>query len=167
MGPGLARSSVWVSRLHLHTTLHHLFACSIAGIHAWVSYVASFQFCCKDTDALARGYLSGINVVHERVCASSPDSLSANAGNTTLLAASVVRLRATEPDQWGLVVVSVGDVKCFVLGVGACLRGGGEGGSDLVPKDGAVREVTLGNRGNTTDATDCGGRLGPQIKVRT
>ncbi len=90
--------------------------------------------------------LQSVRVVHDKVLQSSPavPALPQDAGQTTLLGASVVRLASSEPDEWALVLVSVGDVKCFVLGT-----------------DAKMREVTIGNRGNAHDASDCGGRLGP------
>jgi len=81
-------------------------------------------------------------VAHEAIIAGKEDIWTA--GTTTLMAGMVVEIDA-DADEWGLIVVSVGDCKCFVWhrDTGLCV------------------DVTEGNRRNLRDARDCGGRLGP------
>lgn len=69
------------------------------------------------------------------------------AGTTTLLGGVLLEL---EPDneqipKWGFIFLSVGDCKAFHWN----------------HKTGEVTDITEGNRGKVTDASDPGGRLGP------
>jgi len=97
--------------------------------------------------------LQGLEAAHQAVLAPSKFRLnlvasngieSWDVGTTTMLAAVVVQMGK---DAWELVCISVGDCKLFIY------------------RDGAIIDVTAGNRGNLTDARDPGGRIGPQLSL--
>lgn len=69
------------------------------------------------------------------------------AGTTTMIAGLVLQLT---DEHHILVCASIGDCKLFLQ-----KRSG--------PEAGKIFDVTASNRGNLSDASDCGGRIGPQL----
>lgn len=80
---------------------------------------------------ISHGLLGAVRHAHSAVLASSDPP--ENAGTTTLLGGGVFKMENGEPDEWTLVLVSIGDVKCYVI------------------HDGKVREPTMGNRGEKNE----------------
>jgi hypothetical protein len=117
---------------------------AIAASRAFLSFMRAFQFRAYDTEDFCKGLLCSVAVAHDAVLASN--EVPEDAGTTTMLGAAVVRLDAREPEKWALLIVSIGDVKCFVW------------------RDGRMLDATFGNRGNVSDATDPGGRIGPRVE---
>lgn len=68
-------------------------------------------------------------------------------GTTTMLVGMIAKLNSVAPYEYGFVCVSLGDCKAF----------------HWERKTGIVRDITYGNRQNTNDPCDCGGRLGPWL----
>lgn len=118
----------------------------------------------RTTKDMGRILLEGIAAAHNSVIAGKPEIN--DAGTTTLIGATIFPMQESytrgattapaptegvpesnaEPGtDFGVCIVSIGDCKCFLW--------------DVATK--RVRDITCGNRGNITDASDPGGRLGP------
>ncbi len=120
-------------------------AAAIAASHSFLNFITMMQFRAFDTENFCKGLMCSVQVAHEAVLATAeqPD----DAGTTTLLGAAVVKLDAAEPDRHALMIVSVGDVKAFIW-----------------HKEGRMSDATFANRGNVSDASDPGGRVGPRLE---
>jgi hypothetical protein len=120
-------------------------AAAIAAAHAFLNFMTVMQFRTFDTENFAKALMCSVQVAHDAVLATAESA--EDAGTTTLLGAAVVELDASEPERFALMIVSVGDVKAFVWS-----------------KEGRMMDATFANRGNVSDATDPGGRVGPRLE---
>ena len=133
---------------------------------SFVDYLDAHYLCACDAHDVGALLLDAFVSAHNAVVAGISEAWEA--GTTTLVGAAVFPLALADDDdlttsssttnasssssssgdgRYGVCVLSIGDCKCFVRDA----------------RSGRVRDVTAGNRGNLTDATDPGGRIGPYL----
>ena len=122
---------------------------AILASNELVSYIGFRYHLITDVRTMGRNLLKAFMMAHKKIIAPKEDVW--DAGTTTLLGGIAMQLQPdasaepSAPKQWALVCASVGDCKAFVYS----------------PSTHLIREITVGNRNNLIDASDCGGRLGP------
>lgn len=100
----------------------------------------------KDSIDVGRALLTAFMLAHEKIMCTKEQMYEP--GTTTLLGGVLAMLHKQQPNEarkWAFVCASVGDCKAFLFHAAT----------------NTLTEITAGNRGNITDARDCGGRLGP------
>ena len=138
---------------------------------SFVDYLDAHCLCACDAHDVGALLLDAFVSAHNAIVAGISEAWEA--GTTTLIGAAVFPLAAPEASPeaapetaaagagaagageeaaagaagYGVCVLSIGDCKCFLRDA----------------RSGRVRDITPGNRGNLTDATDPGGRLGPYL----
>ena len=128
---------------------------------SFVDYLDAHSLCARDAHDYGALLLDAVVSAHNAVVAGIHEAWEA--GTTTLIGAAVFPLADADKTGatgttsttgtgaagagWGVCVLSIGDCKCFLRDA----------------RSGRVRDITPGNRGNLTDATDPGGRLGPYL----
>eukprot|EP01113_Clastostelium_recurvatum_P046662 TRINITY_DN820_c0_g1_i2.p1 TRINITY_DN820_c0_g1~~TRINITY_DN820_c0_g1_i2.p1 ORF type:complete len:956 (+),score=243.32 TRINITY_DN820_c0_g1_i2:188-3055(+) len=120
--------------------------------------IINHHMSCKTVADISDMLIRGFSNAQDAITASSDSESTLNyweVGTTTLLGGMLMKLDVKEKDsapdhatRWAFVCASVGDCKAF----------------SFSPQSGQVREVTEGSRPLVLDASDCGGRLGPQIE---
>jgi hypothetical protein len=118
---------------------------AILASNELVSYIGVRCQNILDVRTMGRNLLKAFMMAHKKIIAPKEDVW--DAGTTTLLGGVVMPIAESPADskQWAFVCASVGDCKAFLY-------------SSLTKR---FHEITAGNRNNLTDASDCGGRLGP------
>lgn len=105
-----------------------------------------------DSHILARSFIHAFDVCQKAILSESKDAkYFTDVGTTTLVGGAILEMSG-KPNSWAVVCAGVGDCKIFHIA--------------LSGKKPEVSEITVGSRNiqNITDATDPGGRLGPQKK---
>eukprot|EP01117_Protostelium_nocturnum_P000783 TRINITY_DN1099_c0_g1_i2.p1 TRINITY_DN1099_c0_g1~~TRINITY_DN1099_c0_g1_i2.p1 ORF type:complete len:1136 (+),score=394.67 TRINITY_DN1099_c0_g1_i2:295-3702(+) len=97
---------------------------------------------------VGQNLLLAASAAHNSIIKGHEDDIWA-AGTTTLLGGIMLQFEqiGENDPQWGFAFLSVGDCKAFLWR----------------KSDGAIADMTALNRGNLTDGTDPGGRLGPYV----
>lgn len=120
---------------------------AIAASKAFIDYLVEKMDSFQLTNEIAQHLMTAAEEAHNAILKGYENDVW-QAGTTTLLGGIIQELVPENPSQtpvWGFVFLSVGDCKAFHWN----------------HKTGRVTDITEGNRGNVTDATDPGGRLGP------
>lgn len=130
------------------------------AIQAFLSYMDSRVHKLKDVHRAGEVMLKAFREAQGAILKHSHSSIEegkncldcGQCGTTTMLGGLLVPLEAHVMDanlsqpKWGFLCCSVGDCKAFCL------------------SRNRVTEITVGSRYGVMDASDCGGRLGPQVE---
>eukprot|EP00324_Dicrateria_rotunda_P005514 CAMPEP_0206167608 /NCGR_PEP_ID=MMETSP1474-20131121/28954_1 /ASSEMBLY_ACC=CAM_ASM_001110 /TAXON_ID=97495 /ORGANISM="Imantonia sp., Strain RCC918" /LENGTH=400 /DNA_ID=CAMNT_0053572375 /DNA_START=30 /DNA_END=1229 /DNA_ORIENTATION=+ len=119
---------------------------AILACNEIVTFLSSRINTCVFTSDITNLLLKALMRAHSKILDTQENCC--DAGTTTVLAGILVKLKEPMEDkEWVFVCVSVGDCKSFYYS----------------QKEKCFYEITKGNRTNLTDASDCGGRLGPAV----